>query len=211
IKGYVNMPVRVTAIDGTILVFEAELYVVPDMTVEVLLGEDFQLNHELNVLRDVELGTKVLVGKTDYAFEASSEVGPRNKDLEFDISFARSLKQRAGAVRAWEDVVIPAETTKPVPVAGSMDATRTWYVERNLVPLKGDDFLTVPNVLIGGCEGPGPGDDPTLTARKKGLFLPVTNPTKIPRLVRAGTVLAYAKDPQEYLKHADNQEELEGM
>ncbi|EJD33251.1 hypothetical protein AURDEDRAFT_177673, partial [Auricularia subglabra TFB-10046 SS5] len=92
IKGYVNMPVRVTAIDGTILVFEAELYVVPDMTVEVLLGEDFQLNHELNVLRDVELGTKVLVGKTDYAFEASSEVGPRNKDLEFDISFARSLK-----------------------------------------------------------------------------------------------------------------------
>ncbi|EJD46090.1 hypothetical protein AURDEDRAFT_63672, partial [Auricularia subglabra TFB-10046 SS5] len=191
IKGYVNMPVRIPAQDGTMLVFSAELYVVPDMTVEVLLGEDFQLNHELSVLRDVERGTKIVVGQTGYSFDATSTIGPLSREL------TRDKASMDGSIRVWEDTVILPETTTPIPVVGNLDLSKEWYFERNLIPLPGDEFLTVPNALIGGTHA--------------GLFLPVANPTKVPRIVRAGTLLGFAKDPQEHLNHARNDQEQMDM
>ena len=43
--------------EGILLESEAEAYIVPGMTVPILLGEDFQLNYEVGVTRNVELGT----------------------------------------------------------------------------------------------------------------------------------------------------------
>ncbi|EJD37121.1 hypothetical protein AURDEDRAFT_73607, partial [Auricularia subglabra TFB-10046 SS5] len=203
IKGYVHMPVRVQAEDGTILVFAAELYVVPDMTVEVLLGEDFQLNYELSVLRNVELGTRVKVGETGFAFEATSTTGELAAEVKRDKVLA------SGALYAWKDVLIPAETTVRVPIAGDLQQDREWYVERHLIPLQDENFLTVPNVLLDLRTSSADRVEPGSIARKS--YLPVANPTKIPRLLRAGTLLGYAKDPQEYLDKPDTQDRWDVM
>ena len=53
-----------------ILESEAEAYVVPNMTVPILLGEDYQLNYELGVTRNVETGTKIRFADTDHEIMA---------------------------------------------------------------------------------------------------------------------------------------------
>ncbi|KZV97802.1 hypothetical protein EXIGLDRAFT_576180, partial [Exidia glandulosa HHB12029] len=185
IKGYVELPVWIRAEDGTALRFNVEMYVVPDMTVEVLLGEDFHLNHELSVLRNVELGTRVTVGQTGHAFEAASTTEARKK------------AHADGAITAWKDTLIPAETTVRVPIAGALQEGREWYVERFMVPQKDETFLTVPNTLLDlRTEDAGRKEEYSI-ARKS--YLPVSNPTKTPRLLRAGTLMGYARDPARYL------------
>jgi hypothetical protein len=56
---------------GEILQLEAEAYVVKGMSVPILLGEDFQLNYELGVTRNVEEGTKLRFGRTEHEVEAT--------------------------------------------------------------------------------------------------------------------------------------------
>ncbi|KZV89348.1 hypothetical protein EXIGLDRAFT_594169, partial [Exidia glandulosa HHB12029] len=191
IKGYVIVPVWVTAEDGTRLKFSAELYVVPDMTIEVLLGEDFHLNYELSVLRNVELGTRVQVGETGFAFPATSTLVATTAAERADQPHAN------GALRAWKDTLIPAETSVRVPIAGDLQQGREWYVERFLVPQPDDSFLTVPNTLLDLRTEEAGRAEPLSIARRS--YLSVANPTKTPRLLRAGTLLGYARDPQTFL------------
>ncbi|KDR65198.1 hypothetical protein GALMADRAFT_44837, partial [Galerina marginata CBS 339.88] len=51
LKGFVKIPILMTAEDGTIVETEAEAYVVPGMTVPILLGEDYQQTYEVSVSR----------------------------------------------------------------------------------------------------------------------------------------------------------------
>ncbi|KZV89524.1 hypothetical protein EXIGLDRAFT_618091, partial [Exidia glandulosa HHB12029] len=212
IKGYVTVPVWITAEDGTRLKFSAELYVVPDMTIEVLLGEDFHLNYELNVLRNVELGSRVEVGGTGFAFTATSTLeattAAERTEQRYAHSFfvhdpavahfvrrkqhrrdkANRLRRRKahanGALRAWRDTLIPAETTVRVPIAGDLQQGREWYVERFLIPQPDDSFLTVPNTLLDLRTEDAGRQEPLSIARRS--YLPVANPSKTPRLLRAG-------------------------
>ncbi|EJD44648.1 hypothetical protein AURDEDRAFT_65097, partial [Auricularia subglabra TFB-10046 SS5] len=202
IRGYVHLPVRVKAADGTTLIFTAELYVVPGMTVEVLLGEDFQLSNELSVLRSVDSGTRVKVGDTGFMFEASSTDSLSEEQK-------RDIYRADGSLRAWEDTLIPAETTVRVPVAGDLQQGREWYVERFLVPTTDEAFLTVPNTLLGTSTIDAGYAEPGSIGRRS--TLPVSNPTKVPRLLRAGTLLGYAKDRQTVLDHAQTAERYEQM
>ncbi|EJD47404.1 hypothetical protein AURDEDRAFT_62317, partial [Auricularia subglabra TFB-10046 SS5] len=206
IKGYVHMPVRIQAEDGTILVFDAELYVVPDMTVEVLLGEDFQLNNELSVLRSVELGTHVKVGETGFI---PSFVRRQSHRRDRANRYRRKKVLASGALHAWKDVLIPAETTVRVPVAGDLQLGREWYVERYLIPQNDETFLTVPNVLLDLRTTDAGRAEPGSIARKS--YIPVANPTKVPRLLRAGTLLGYARDPDEYLDKPKNEQQWDRM
>lgn len=57
LKGYVRIPILMQSEEGLLLESEAEAYIVPGMTVPILLGEDYQLNYEVGVTRNVELGT----------------------------------------------------------------------------------------------------------------------------------------------------------
>jgi hypothetical protein len=61
----------VLAITGEILELEAEAYVVKGMSMPLLLAEDFQLNYELGVSRNVDEGTKILFKDTPYEVEAT--------------------------------------------------------------------------------------------------------------------------------------------
>ncbi|KZV92316.1 hypothetical protein EXIGLDRAFT_614513, partial [Exidia glandulosa HHB12029] len=197
IKGYVDMPVWIKAEDGTALRFQAEMYVVPGMTVEVLLGEDFHLNYELNMLRNVEHGTRVSVGDTGFGFEAASTTEALSAAEQKDHAFART----------WKDTLIPAETTVRVPVAGALQEEHEWYVERYLVPQSDETFLTVPNTLLDLRTEDAERKEPASIARKS--YLPVSNPSKTPRLVRAGTLLGFARDPSRYLDVPGTEERLD--
>jgi len=70
IQGYVTLPITMLGRNGEILEAEAEAYVVPGMTVPILLGEDFQLTYEIGVKRNIEEGTTISFGATDYKVDA---------------------------------------------------------------------------------------------------------------------------------------------
>jgi hypothetical protein len=71
IKGYCKLKILMKTTSGDWLVLEAEAYVVKGMSVPILLGEDFQLNYELGVSRNVESSTKILFRDSPYEVEAS--------------------------------------------------------------------------------------------------------------------------------------------
>jgi hypothetical protein len=50
IAGYIDLPVFMTTTEGETIRTTAEAYVVPDMTVNILLGEDYQLNYAVNIV-----------------------------------------------------------------------------------------------------------------------------------------------------------------
>jgi hypothetical protein len=60
IKGYTKLPIIMRTTTGELIMLEAEAYVVKGMTVPILLGEDFQINYELGVSRNVETGSKII-------------------------------------------------------------------------------------------------------------------------------------------------------
>lgn len=59
LRGYVQIPIFMETITGEVAKSEAKAYVVPRMTVPILLGEDYQLNYEVSVTRNVETGMKI--------------------------------------------------------------------------------------------------------------------------------------------------------
>lgn len=80
LKGFVQIPVFMLSEDGTTVEMEAEAYIVPGMTVPILLGEDYQLTYEVGVARNVEEGPRVHFRKSDYGFTAQQV--ERTKDFE---------------------------------------------------------------------------------------------------------------------------------
>ena len=58
LRGFIRIPIFMETTTGEIVESEAEAYVVPRMMVPILLGEDYQLNYEVGVTRNVETGTK---------------------------------------------------------------------------------------------------------------------------------------------------------
>ncbi|KZV99862.1 hypothetical protein EXIGLDRAFT_576403, partial [Exidia glandulosa HHB12029] len=205
ITGYVVVPIYIQGDDGIWIEFRTELYVIPSMTVDVLLGEDFMLLHELNVLRSLDTGTKVLVGLTGRSFRATS--------LHRRARATRHRRKQVlhnGALRVFEDVLVPPETTVPVPIAGDLQQGREWFVERHLIPNPDDSFLIVPNALLstrtGAISSSADAGDIARTC-----YIQVSNPTTIPRMLRTGTLIGYAKDPTKELDRAKSAEEYASM
>lgn len=70
LRGFIQIPIFMSTDDGVIIESEAEAYIVPGMTVPILLGEDYQLTYEVGVTRNVEEGPQVHFGKTEYEIAA---------------------------------------------------------------------------------------------------------------------------------------------
>ncbi len=64
LEGYVHLPVYVSTESGHTIAMIAKAYLVPGMSVPVLLGEDFHLTYELSVKRSVDFGTRVYIGRS---------------------------------------------------------------------------------------------------------------------------------------------------
>ncbi|EJD33687.1 hypothetical protein AURDEDRAFT_76785, partial [Auricularia subglabra TFB-10046 SS5] len=207
IEGFVKLPVFIRSEDGTLLEFEAETYVVPSMTVDVLMGEDWHLNYEMQVLRSVTEGTRVGVGESGFYFPARSAKSHRR---------AKAARRRSkaaignGQLLAYRDTVIPAGTTVLVDVAGDLQQGRDWFVDRNIVNLGRDALLSVPNCLL-STRTEAIVDEhgqPSIARRSR---LPVSNPSGSDLTLRAGTLLAYAKDPKDALATPADEDTAEQM
>lgn len=67
IQGYVRIPIFMESSDGVILETEAEAYVVPDMTIPILLGEDYHLNYELTITHRINFKSFVNFSRVPYS------------------------------------------------------------------------------------------------------------------------------------------------
>lgn len=79
LKGFVRIPIFMVSETRDVLETEAEAYVVPNMTVPILLGEDYQQSYEISVTQNVELGTHIGFGQHDHRIHA--EPVERTKDF----------------------------------------------------------------------------------------------------------------------------------
>ncbi|KAL1687727.1 hypothetical protein GGG16DRAFT_61528, partial [Schizophyllum commune] len=194
IRGYVRLPVFIHADDGAILEAEIEAYVVENMTVPILLGEDFQQAYEVAVDRKVDEGTRVHFGTEDHPVSAADV----NRTADFnkiakayqgevpEKAFARRAhrnklrrerrkrkkmeKENEFTVRAASDVLIPAQKVVRVPLRGPFEKGGEWIIEKTLLATSDSLHLAVPNTIISD-ETP---------------FAPVANLSHIPKRIREG-------------------------
>ncbi|GJF00558.1 polyprotein [Phanerochaete sordida] len=204
LSGFVHIPVYVSAEDGRLLGFTLEAYVVPGMSVPVLLGEDFHLSYELTVQRSLDFGTRVHFRGTDATAAAQGvrRTGDFSRLRRSTVALAsfikakahrrgrdqRARKRKAAAeekhqVRAAKDYRIPARRCVRVAVTADFGRSGDLFVEKNAVGDKLESALVVPNTLISPASA----------------FLAVANPSSRPRRIRRGDVLGVARDPDSVL------------
>ncbi|GJF00794.1 polyprotein [Phanerochaete sordida] len=216
IDGYVTLNLYVRALDGTEIRLQCEAYVVPDMSVPILLGEDFQRTYEMNVRRDLEKGTRVSFADLPYEVPAmpvakKAKIPALMQSMSSEASFVRAKttrrkaaqrtrRNRAAAKRREEvllreDTVVPPGTVRLVAVDMDAEFGQDWLVEKSLIEASPGRHLAVPNCLVSA-------DDPRI---------PLTNPTDEPLKLAAGTVLGLKKDPTAYFDTPQSLSQLERM
>lgn len=216
LKGFVRIPIMMETEDGILLESEAEAYIVPGMTVPILLGEDYQLNYELGVTRNVELGTSIHFNGTSYTVPAHNV--ERTKDFDRMRQSALSVghfmkskihrrekakrhrrKLKFGTeqktVRAAEDVRLKPHECRKVKVEGQFEEDKDWLVQKNLLANANDSYFAVPNTLI--------------SARNPQV--PIANPTDQPRYIRKGEIIGMLEDPAEYFETPSSPERKETL
>ncbi|SJL08056.1 uncharacterized protein ARMOST_11415 [Armillaria ostoyae] len=195
IEGYVTMPIFTLTENGELIETEVESYLVPDMSVPILLGEDYQQNYELTVKCNLENGVTILYGDNPELMVKATGV---DKSQDFDRmrasvnavqSFVKSKehhrrknqrrrqslkeKQEEQIIQAKKDTLIPAQHSKLVEVEGPFQEEKEWVVERNLIPNSPTSYFTIPNVLI-------------ISSHPK---VPISNPTDSPKFIRKGDII----------------------
>ncbi|EJD51367.1 hypothetical protein AURDEDRAFT_47993, partial [Auricularia subglabra TFB-10046 SS5] len=208
IEGYVTLSLFVRAEDGAMLEFKIEAYVVPTMTVPLLLGEDWHQNYELDVLRSVEHASSLAHSYSlldPYTAHFVRAKGHRRAKATWH---RRKAALGNGELRVFKDVVVHANSTTMVDFASDLPLEREWFVERNLVCVGRDTFLTVPNCLISTMTARVELGEEDATAPRRSV-VPISNPTGSPYLLRAGAVLGHAKDPERVLNSPKDEEQLQ--
>ena len=203
LRGYVRIPIFMETTTGEVVESEAEAYVVPRMTVPILLGEDYQLNYEVGVTRNVETGTKINFAGTSHEITAmrvdrtpdfdrmrqsSLLVSKYAKAKTHRRNKARRLRRKVKfgideqTVRAAEDYLLKPHQSRNIKVEGQMDEDKHWIVQKNLLANANDSFFVVPNTLIS----------------TRNPWIPVANPTDQPRYIRKGEIIGTLHDPDTF-------------
>ena len=213
LKGFVRIPIYMTTVDGEVLETEAEAYVVPGMTVLILLGEDYQQSYELNVTRNVEEGTHISFGRLGHQIRAfpvertkdfnrlrqsaylanqyvRRQFHRRNKAKRHRRKVKFGVQERL--VRAAEDYRLKPHESRSIRVEGQLDEDREWLVQKNLLANANDTFFAVPNVLISAAQP----------------WVPVANPTDHPRYIRKGEIIGTLVDPAAFFDSPKSSDEL---
>ena len=216
LKGFVRIPIFMTTVEGDVLEMEAEAYVVPGVTVPILLGEDYQQSYELSVTRNVEEGTHISFGRHDHQIRAipverttdfnrmrqstymasqyvRRQFHRRNKAKKHRRKMKFGIQEKV--VRAAEDYRLKPHQSKPIRVEGHLDEDREWLVQKNLLANANDTFFAVPNVLISAAHP----------------WIPVANLTDHPRYIRKGEIIGTLVDPAEFFDSPSSQEEFEKL
>ncbi|KAJ7236964.1 hypothetical protein C8J57DRAFT_1247465 [Mycena rebaudengoi] len=203
IQGFVSVPIFTTTEDGVLIETEAEAYVVPGMSVPILLGEDYQGTYELALTRSMTKGNLIHFNSWRYAVRAQSV--SRTKDYSRILFSSQSLSRQAQAqshrarvnkrrrkvkacgeeltiVRASRDYKIRPHECWSILVTGYFEEDREWLVEKTLLANTNDSYFAVPNVLISSLNP----------------WIPVSNPTDQPRMIRRGEAIGRLVDPQSH-------------
>lgn len=203
IEGFIELPLFIASKSGELLGVKAEAYVVPNMNVPLLLGEDFHVAYELTVERHLEFGTTVRFGPRGPAVEAQGVRKPSYPTMVEDTSRlaayvkaklhrrnqTRKRKRRlaeektSNTARVASSIRIPPHSCVNVPVDCSFERSDVWLVEKGMVGDERVAPLVLPNVL--------------LTADYSRI--PVSNTTSKSRYLKKGEVLADLVDPREGL------------
>lgn len=204
--------------DGTILETEVEAYVVPGMSVDILLEEDYQLAHEILVRRSIETGTRIEFGGLPHSVKAVPVF--RTKDFErmssthyCTASYVRAKAHwrsqakrqckrmkfgtEKNTIRATNNLCITPNSVASLAVDGYFEGgvEKDWLIEKSLLANNDDSFFAVPNVLFSSsCP-----------------VVPVMNPTDRPRFIRKGEVVGTITDPAEFLDKPNSEEQWERM
>jgi hypothetical protein len=213
VLGYVKCPIFMVTTEGEVVRFELEVYVVWNMKVSLLLGEDFQSAHELGVKRSSTGHCEVQVGSSRHIITASSA---HSVDLGFEIrqaSMAKSMKhllpgvwrktyQRSKArkrreekleappVLAAKDALVATGSVHNVPVTGPFEGKDEWLVEKVVIATEDESVMAAPSTLINSSE----------------RFLPIANPSTRPWYIRAGDIVGRLHDPADYADTPRNEE-----
>ncbi|KAL1663508.1 hypothetical protein GGF50DRAFT_127923 [Schizophyllum commune] len=206
IRGYVRLPIFIMADDGSTLEAEIEAYVVENMTVPILLGEDFQQAYEVAVDRKVDEGTRVHFGDHDSPVSAAN-VNRTNDFNKIAKAYQGEVPEKAFAkrahrkklkrekkkkerlereedftVRAAVDTTIPAQKAVRVPLQGPFEKGGEWIIEKNLLVTSDSLHLAIPNTIIDH-------DFP---------FVPIANLSHAPKRIRKGEVIGKIAIPGDY-------------
>ncbi|EIN09307.1 hypothetical protein PUNSTDRAFT_25394, partial [Punctularia strigosozonata HHB-11173 SS5] len=196
-KGYVTIPVFVRATDGCTLELEVEAYVVPGMSVPILLGEDFAYDHELGATRDALCRAHIFFRRSTARVRA--EPARRSDDLKHvRRSVAKNREGRARrVVRAKEDTLIAPGTVRNVEVEADLgeDPDKEWLVSKGFLVDSASEKWPLPNTLI----------------RTSDPRVPMANTSTRPRYIRKGDVLGELQDPESYFDRSANFGEAERM
>ncbi|TFY54605.1 hypothetical protein EVJ58_g8762 [Rhodofomes roseus] len=206
ISGYIQTQVYIESEQGHVLKMTAECYVVPGMSAPLLLGEDFHVNYELSVTRSVAEGSAIRVGDTGYTIPASSSVKRDRPGLKVivkaaDSKFVRAkthrrhranryrelLKSKRPSALAAQDVRIAPHSCRPVPIRPPLGTQSQWFVEKTVLGQSDGTFLLTTPTLVDSSH----------------LYVPVTNPTDRPYMIREGEVLGPLHTPETYFAASD--------
>ncbi|RDB19205.1 Retrovirus-related Pol polyprotein from transposon opus [Hypsizygus marmoreus] len=203
IEGFVRIPIIVEDERGCLLETEAEAYVVPNMTVPILLGEDYQLTYEICPVRSIADGTTVEFGRNGPVVRAEAASSSRDFERLRQSTFMnahfirakthrrkmakkrrqnRTTRTNPGEIRAAEDYRIRPHECKNIEVVGDLGEDKQWLLEKNLLANEGNEFFVVPNVLFSSsCPR-----------------IPVSNTSPHPRFIRKGEVIGLVTDPTKF-------------
>ena len=216
LKGFVRIPIVMETDDGILLESEAEAYIVPDMTVPILLGEDYQLNYELGVTRNVESGARIHFNGSSYSVSThsmsqtkdfdrmrqsallaghflKSKIHKRDKAKRHRKKVKFGMEQKL--VRAAEDVRLRPHECRKVKVEGQFDEDKDWLIQKNLLANANDSYFAVPNTLISA----------------RNLWVPIANLMDQPRYIRRGEIIGMMEDPAEYFETPSSPERKETL
>lgn len=175
ISGYVNLTLFMACTAGKLLEFHLEAYVVPGMSVPLILGEDFMVTYKISVDR-LSSPTRLLVTQGDEKLEilASSDSDWKRgfsvirRELPGEDMTALSVQtfrkrrkhdrqqkhkrenktaEQPGLVRARHKVILSPGTAKMIPVDGIPDTRQEWMVDR-ITLADNLGFLGAPASLI---------------------------------------------------------------
>lgn len=209
VLGYVKTQLFAMATDGNIVSFDLEAYVVRDMRVPLLLGEDFQVTYELGLHRYATGHCEVLVGGSGRVIAASSaqavDLGFEIRSAQVGQSFVRAKSARRiranarrsigddgpPSVLAGEDVLIAAGSVHNVRINAPFEGRTDWLVEKVVIGMEEGSLLSAPTTWV-NSEHP---------------YLPIANPGVRPWYIRVGDIVGYLLNPEVDLDRPATEEE----
>ncbi|TFY76619.1 hypothetical protein EWM64_g7393 [Hericium alpestre] len=214
-EGFVCVPIFFPSREGPLLRIMVEAYVVPKMTVPLLLGEDFHLTYEIAVARNLDMGTIVSFRNCLYELLAHSVQLYRTPQVQRSLlgvqSFVHAMthcrakvkhqkcRHRARLYKAeiWaaHDYRILPGTVKKIEIIDQFTEEKDWLIQQSLLSSGKDDFFITPNTLF----------------FSRSPVIPVTNHTLQPRFICKGDIVSMVINPAKFFDAPEDLAKLEDM